>query len=73
MDGTGLAKNRKETHLSVAVRAGMLQRKVKQMMMKRKERKAAMWWQELPHFPARAKPFSSDDTLPTTQLHPENT
>lgn len=59
------------THLSVAVSAGMLQRKVKEMMMKRNERKAGMWWQELPHFPDRAKPSSPQETLPTTQLHPE--
>lgn len=61
------------THLSVAVSAGMLQRKVKEMTMKRKERKAGMWWQELPHFPVRARPSSPHDTLPTTQLHPEYT
>lgn len=60
-----------DTHLSVAVSAGMLQRKVKEMMTKRKERKAGMWWQELLHFPDRAKPSSAQETLPTTQLHPE--
>lgn len=61
------------TYLRVAVSAGMLQRKVKEMMTKRKERKAGMWWHELPHFPARAKPSSPQDTFPSTQLHPEYT
>lgn len=61
------------THLSVAVRAGMLQRKVKEMIMKRNVRKVVMWWQELPHFPDRAKPSSPKDTLPITQPHPEYT
>lgn len=57
----------------MAVSAGMLQRKVKEMVMKRRERKAGMWRQELLHFPARAKPSFPQDTLPTTQLQPEYT
>lgn len=61
------------SHLSVAVSAGMLQRKVKKMMMKRKKRRAGMWLQEFPHLPDKAKPSSPQDMLPTTQLHPENT
>ena len=60
-------------HLSVAVRAGMEQRKVKEMTRKRKMRKAGMWWQVLLHFPADASPSPSHDTLPPTQLQLENT
>lgn len=60
-------------YLSVAVRAGMLLRKVKRMTTKNRERKTGMWLQELRHFPAWAKPSSPQDTLPTTQLQPEYT
>lgn len=53
--------------------AGMLQRKVKKMVTKSKVRKVGMCWQEMLHFPDRARPSSAEDAFTNTQLQPEYT
>lgn len=57
----------------MAVTAGMLQRKVKKMVTKSKVRKVGMCWQEMLHFPDRARPSSAEDAFTNTQLQPEYT
>lgn len=52
--------------------AGILHRKVKEMMMKKKVRKAGMWLQEELHFPAMARPSSPLDMLAIIQLQSVN-
>lgn len=59
-------------YLRVAVRAGILHRKVKEMMTKKNVRKAGMWLQEELHFPAMAWPSSPLDMLPIMQLQSVN-
>lgn len=54
------------------MRAGILHRKVKEMIMKKKVRKVGMWLQDELHFPAMARPSSPLDILPIIQLQSVN-